>query len=100
VTVARVPEPGAAGESAGKASLTGPQPARPLRADLATRPMPPLPRIAGGWPTILADPPWRFINRTGKVAPEHRRLDRYDTMPAADIARLPVAEIAADRAHL
>ena len=26
--------------------------------------------------TILADPPWRFQNRTGKVAPEHRRLSR------------------------
>ena len=36
----------------------------------------------GGEPfgTVLADPPWRFTNRTGKVAPEHRRLDRYDTM--------------------
>jgi hypothetical protein len=22
--------------------------------------------------TVLADPPWRFQNRTGKVAPEHR----------------------------
>ena len=22
--------------------------------------------------TILADPPWQFINRTGKIAPEHR----------------------------
>ena len=22
--------------------------------------------------TILADPPWRFTNRTGKMAPEHR----------------------------
>lgn len=30
--------------------------------------------------TILADPPWRFANRTGKVAPEHRRLARYSTM--------------------
>ena len=26
--------------------------------------------------TVLAGPPWRFINRTGKVAPEHRRLSR------------------------
>ena len=26
--------------------------------------------------TILADPPWRFNNRTGKIAPEHRRLSR------------------------
>lgn len=50
--------------------------------------------------TVLADPPWRFINRTGKVAPEHRRLSRYDTMTAKEIARLPVAEIAASQSHL
>lgn len=49
--------------------------------------------------TILADPPWRFINRTGKVAPEHRRLSRYDTMPWKDIAALPVADLAADQSH-
>ena len=30
--------------------------------------------------TILADPPWRFLNRTGKVAPEHKRLARYSTL--------------------
>jgi hypothetical protein len=24
--------------------------------------------------TVLADPPWKFQNSTGKVAPEHRRL--------------------------
>lgn len=50
--------------------------------------------------TILADPPWRFMNRTGKVAPEHRRLSRYDTMDAKDIARLPVGDIAARQSHL
>lgn len=49
--------------------------------------------------TILADPPWRFINRTGKVAPEHKRLSRYDTMTVREIADLPVREIAADRSH-
>ena len=49
--------------------------------------------------TILADPPWRFINRTGKVAPEHRRLARYETMSVAEIAALPVREIAADKSH-
>ena len=43
--------------------------------------------------TVLADPPWRFINRTGKMAPEHRRLNRYGTMSVDDIAALPVAEI-------
>ena len=30
--------------------------------------------------TILADPPWQFINRTGKMAPEHKRLNRYNTL--------------------
>jgi N6-adenosine-specific RNA methylase IME4 len=50
--------------------------------------------------TILADPPWRFLNRTGKVAPEHRRLSRYSTMPLAEIMALPVGEIAAPTAHL
>jgi N6-adenosine-specific RNA methylase IME4 len=40
------------------------------------------------------------VNRTGKVAPEHRRLSRYDTMTTAEIAALPVAEVAADRSHL
>lgn len=50
--------------------------------------------------TILADPPWQFQNRTGKVAPEHRRLSRYSTMTLDDIKALPVAETAADSAHL
>ena len=50
--------------------------------------------------TILADPPWRFTNKTGKVAPEHRRLSRYGTMMLEEIMALPVAEIAADKAHL
>jgi len=38
--------------------------------------------------TVLADPPWRFINRNGKVAPEHRRLSRYGTMPSGEISAL------------
>jgi N6-adenosine-specific RNA methylase IME4 len=50
--------------------------------------------------TILADPPWRFENRTGKMAPEHRRLSRYGTMDLDDIKALPVADFAADPAHL
>jgi N6-adenosine-specific RNA methylase IME4 len=49
---------------------------------------------------ILADPPWQFQNKTGKVAPEHRRLSRYATLTLAEIERLPVAEVAADVAHL
>ncbi len=60
----------------------------------------PLPTIEDGWRTILADPPWRFTNRTGKVAPEHRRLDRYATMSLQDICAIPVAPNAAKNAHL
>ncbi len=50
--------------------------------------------------TILADPPWQFVNRTGKVAPEHRRLSRYGTMTVDQICNLPVNEAAAATAHL
>jgi N6-adenosine-specific RNA methylase IME4 len=49
--------------------------------------------------TVLADPPWRFVNRTGKVAPEHRRLSRYGTMSTAEIAALPLAGHLDQRAH-
>ncbi len=50
--------------------------------------------------TILADPPWQFENRTGKVAPEHRRLMRYPTMTLPEIKALPVAQIVVEPAHL
>ena len=50
--------------------------------------------------TILADPPWQFKNRTGKIAPEHKRLNRYNTMTLTDIAALPIKEITEDAAHL
>jgi N6-adenosine-specific RNA methylase IME4 len=52
------------------------------------------------FPTILADPPWQFTNRTGKVAPEHRRLTRYATLPLDDICSIPVVQAAAEAAHL
>ncbi|MEX0827883.1 MAG: hypothetical protein WD005_02920, partial [Haliea sp.] len=45
--------------------------------------------------TIVADPPWQFINRTGKVAPEHKRLSRYGTMNLDAIKTLPVADVCA-----
>lgn len=48
---------------------------------------------------VLADPPWRFTNRTGKVAPEHRRLARYQTLSTDEISALPVADYMAERAH-
>lgn len=50
--------------------------------------------------TILADPPWQFANRTGKMAPEHRRLSRYSTMTLKDILELPVPELALPKSHL
>src|SRR5579864_993731 len=50
--------------------------------------------------TILADPPWQFLNRTGKIAPEHRRLSRYETMTLKEIMALPVGEISTSTAHL
>lgn len=49
---------------------------------------------------ILIDPPWRFMNRTGKMAPEHRRLHRYPTMKMEEIAALPVADYAAEKSHI
>lgn len=50
--------------------------------------------------TILADPPWQFQNRTGKMAPEHRRLNRYGTMKLEEILALPVANVTEETAHL
>jgi N6-adenosine-specific RNA methylase IME4 len=50
--------------------------------------------------TILADPPWQFQNKTGKVAPEHRRLSRYSTLTLDEIKALPVGKLTADVAHL
>ncbi|MCI5778448.1 MAG: MT-A70 family methyltransferase [Lentisphaeria bacterium] len=50
--------------------------------------------------TILADPPWQFNNRTGKVAPEHKRLNRYPTLCLDDIKKIPVQTVAEERCHL
>lgn len=55
---------------------------------------------SGRFGTILADPPWQFQNRTGKMAPEHRRLSRYGTMTLDDIKGLSVEPVVAERAHL
>ena len=61
-----------------------------------------LPSVVGDrrFGTVLADPPWQFQNRTGKVAPEHRRLSRYPTMSFESIGKLPVADIVTECAHL
>jgi N6-adenosine-specific RNA methylase IME4 len=59
-------------------------------------------RLGGGnrYSTVLADPPWQFQNRTGKVAPEHRRLSRYQTLTLDEIMALPVLSVLHEVAHL
>ena len=54
----------------------------------------------GPFRTVVADPPWRFQHRTGKISPEHGRLTRYGTMGVDDIAALPVADVCDSSAHL
>lgn len=56
--------------------------------------------VRGQFGTILIDPPWRFANRTGKMAPEHKRLHRYRTMTFQEIAALPVGDLALPKSHL
>ena len=55
---------------------------------------------SGPFRTVMADPPWQFQNKTGKVAPEHKRLNRYSTMTLDEIKSLPVSSICSDTAHL
>ncbi|MBI2605567.1 MAG: S-adenosylmethionine-binding protein [Deltaproteobacteria bacterium] len=50
--------------------------------------------------TVLADPPWQFENRTGKMAPEHKRLARYSTMTLDEIVALPVSRVVTEPSHL
>ena len=57
-------------------------------------------KVQGHYRTILADPPWRFQNRTGKMAPEHQRLLRYPTMSLEEIIELPVASVSSAQTHL
>ncbi|HUO43749.1 MAG TPA: MT-A70 family methyltransferase [Burkholderiales bacterium] len=70
-------------------SITQPTPADDL-----------LNKVQGRYATILADPPWQFQNRTGKMAPEHKRLLRYPTMDLQEILQLPVGRLAAAQSHL
>ncbi len=59
-----------------------------------------LSRNLGHFGTILADPPWRFANRTGKMAPEHKRLLRYSTMSFQEVVELPIPQLALPESHL
>src|SRR6266487_5267671 len=56
--------------------------------------------LHGRFPTLLADPPWQFKNRTGKIAPEHQRLTRYPTMHLEEIVRLPITDLTLPNSHL
>ena len=53
-----------------------------------------------GFGSVILDPPWRFANRTGKVAPEHRRLHRYSTMKVDQLAKLPVGDLVPKAGHI
>lgn len=70
-------------------NITQPTPAEDLLAKTNKR-----------YSTILADPPWQFQNRTGKMAPEHKRLLRYPTMELKEILELPIPKLAAAKSHL
>lgn len=82
------------------ALMTSPLDSSPAQPDLD--PARDLLAVAGKkrFATVLADPPWRFVNRTGKMAPEHHRLSRYGTMSVEEICALPVSKVLADTAHL
>src|SRR3989338_3942083 len=56
--------------------------------------------VKGKFRTILADPPWQFNNRTGKMAPEHKRLNRYRTLTLKEICEIPVPDVVSENAHL
>ena len=56
--------------------------------------------IRGKFRTILADPPWEFVNRTGKISPENKIYKRYKTMKLDEIKLLPVYKISSKRSHL
>jgi N6-adenosine-specific RNA methylase IME4 len=71
-----------------------------IGSDVANRSLLGIARGGDPFRTVLADPPWRFQNRTGKMAPEHGRLARYGTMTLEEIEALPVAEVCAPKAHL
>ena len=54
-----------------------------------------LPTIDGGWPCILADPPWRFASNS-EAKPGRNAVRHYPCMTLTGIAELPVRAVAAD----
>lgn len=50
--------------------------------------------------TILADPPWRFKSRNGKLSPEHDKCYRYPTLTLNEIKSIPVQLVADKNSHL
>lgn len=59
-----------------------------------------LEQIQGKFTTILADPPWRFLNRTARMSPEYKKNFRYPTMDLKEIMGLPVSNLAVENSHL
>lgn len=57
-------------------------------------------QLSGQFGSVLIDPPWRFMNNTGKVAPEHKRLRRYNTMKFEEIAALPIDKLTLPQSHV
>jgi N6-adenosine-specific RNA methylase IME4 len=76
----------------------------PTRPERGPIPLPPAPASIGAWPfgnlrprqygAILADPPWRFSNFSGKGEAKNP-VAHYPCMKLEDLARLPVASLAA-----
>jgi N6-adenosine-specific RNA methylase IME4 len=58
--------------------------------------------VRPSYATIVADPPWRYtVNHPGSAGKRVRAAeDHYETMTQEEIAALPVADLAADNAHL
>ena len=56
--------------------------------------------IVGKFGTILADPPWEFKNKTGKIAPQYKKTNRYNTLSLEDIKSLPIERVSSKRSHL
>ena len=56
--------------------------------------------VTGKFHTVLADPPWRFGNRTGKFSPENKKIYRYPTLSLGQIKEIPVQSHILEPAHL